>query len=169
MWLFAYGSIIFRPSFRYLERRAAFVRGFTRRFWQGSPDHRGVPGAPGRVATLVEDANAFVGGAAYGIDPEEASAILRELDAREIAGFERRTLPLLDAPGGEAFAEGVTWIATNDNPHFLGPLPEDEIAAFVATRRGPSGENRDYVLKLHHALVELGIDDPHVAAIARKL
>ena len=32
MWIFAYGSLIFRPSFEYLERRPAWVRDYARRF-----------------------------------------------------------------------------------------------------------------------------------------
>lgn len=169
MWIFAYGSLIFRPGFAYLERRRAFVGGFVRRLYQGSPDHRGVPGAPGRVATILPEAGAWCGGAAYRVDPAEAGAILAYLDHREQAGFARAALALHDAPSAAPFAEGTTWLAGADNPHFLGPLPEEAIAAEVCARRGPSGENADYVLGLADALSALGIDDAHVAAVARLL
>ncbi|MBX3196952.1 MAG: gamma-glutamylcyclotransferase [Labilithrix sp.] len=169
MWIFAYGSLIFRPSFPFVERRRAFVTGWARRFWQGSPDHRGVPGAPGRVATLVPSAAAPCGGCGYRVDPAEADAILAALDVREQAGFERRLLALHDRPDGAPFAEGVTWVAGAANAHFLGPLPEREIAAYVRERRGPSGSNADYVLRLHEALRELGVADAHVEEIAHHL
>lgn len=168
-WIFGYGSLIFRPGFEFLERRPAFIAGYVRRFWQGSPDHRGTPEAPGRVVTLLADPNEHCGGAAYRVAAEAAEATLRLLDEREIAGFERTRVPLLDRPHGAAFAEGITWIAPQGNPHFLGELPEADIAAHVRRSRGPSGANIDYVRELAVALRELGVADPHVEAIARAL
>ena len=173
MWIFGYGSIIYRPAFEFVEKRRAFIKGWSRRFWQGSPDHRGVPGAPGRVVTLVpsegDDPDAPCGGCAYRIDPARADAIVAELDVREQAGFDRRTVALYASPSEPPFAEALTWIADASNPHFLGPLPEPEIAAWIRERRGPSGSNAEYALRLAEALSALEIEDPHVETIARHL
>jgi cation transport regulator ChaC len=169
VWIFAYGSLVFRPAFAYVERRRAYVTGYARRFWQGSPDHRGVPEAPGRVVTLVPSEGEVCGGCAYRPDPSTLDAILEALDVRERAGFERKRLSLADAPGGEPFGDGVTWIAGASNPHFLGPLSEREIAAYVRERRGPSGPNAEYVVLLREALRALDVHDPHVEEIARYL
>lgn len=169
MWIFGYGSLIFRPGFTYIERRRAFVEGWTRRFWQGSPDHRGVPEAPGRVVTLLPDPEGLCGGCAFRIDPAQAESILQALDAREQAGFSRMHLALLPAPGEEPFAHGITWVAEPDNPHFLGPLPEPDIAGIIATRAGPSGPNQDYALELVLSLRDLDIVDGHVETIVRHL
>ena len=168
MWIFAYGSLIFRPDFPWVERRRAYVRGWERRFWQGSPDHRGVPEAPGRVVTLVAGAGPC-GGCAYRIDPGGADAILETLDAREQAGFERTSVELLEAPEGSAFGSAITWVAGQDNAHFLGPLPDAEIAAVIRERHGPSGANTEYVLRLRDALRALEIVDDHVESIASLL
>ena len=169
MWIFAYGSLIFRPSFDFLEKRRAFVKGWSRRFWQGSPDHRGVPQAPGRVVTLVPDAEAACGGCAYRLDARGAEAILAALDVREQAGFERRALPLHASIDEAPFVEAITWVAGARNAHFLGPLPEREIADYVRDRRGPSGSNADYVVRLHEALRALDVVDAHVETIVRHL
>jgi len=170
MWIFGYGSLIFRPSFAFLEQRRAYVVGWARRFWQGSPDHRGTPEVPGRVVTLVADARAWCGGAAYRIDSAHADAVLAMLDLREQAGFERHRVHLWDTPGSSSpFADGLTYVAPTSNPHFLGPLDEASIAAWIARSHGPSGANSDYARHLHDALRALEIDDPHVEAIAQLL
>ncbi len=172
MWIFGYGSLIFRPDFPYLERRRAFAIGWARRFWQGSPDHRGVPEAPGRVVTLVATEGAICGGAAYRIDPRGASEILSALDAREQAGFERARLALYAEPTDDreaAFAEAVTYVASPSNPHYAGELDEERLAAWIREARGPSGANADYARELSAALRALGIHDPHVERVVARL
>jgi glutathione-specific gamma-glutamylcyclotransferase len=168
-WIFGYGSLIWRPGFAFAERRAACVRGFARRLWQGSPDHRGVPKAPGRVATLVPDAAALCWGVAYRVEEPAREAILAALDARESGGFERADV----AVGFEAGAAGVepalTYIAPAHNPNYLGPAPLSLMAAQVRCAQGRSGTNAAYVLDLARALRGLGVEDAHVGALAALL
>lgn len=169
LWIFAYGSLVFRPAFDFVERRRAFVQGYARRFWQASPDHRGTEGFPGRVATLVPLADALCGGCAYRLDEAWAEPILAAIDHREKAGFDRRIVPMLDGPGGATFAEGLTWIADRTNVHFFEEASETVIAEVVRMRHGPSGPNSAYVLELRDALRALEVFDPHVEAIADHL
>ncbi len=164
-WIFGYGSLVWRPAFRWVERRPAWIEGFTRRFWQGSTDHRGRPGAPGRVVTLIEENGARCWGTAYRLAPEVAAEVLSELDRRERGGYRRREVRVrLPDPAGPTPAEapGLLYLAGADNPNYLGEAPLAAIAAQVRGAEGPSGPNLDYVLRLAAALREMGAEDPHV-------
>lgn len=163
VWLFGYGSLIYKVGFEILDARQATLEGWKRRFWQGSHDHRGTPEQPGRVVTLIPDDGAQCTGIAYQVSPE----VFSHLDVREKNGYLRllKTLTLLD--GGTV--EGLVYIATEDNPAFAGPAPEDEIAARILECRGPSGANRDYALELARALRRMDVHDPHVSEIERHL
>jgi len=162
VWLFGYGSLIYKTGFNWLERRPAHVRGWARRFWQGSPDHRGTPERPGRVATLVPEAGTRCLGMAYRVSPRT----FRQLDERE-RGYLRLTLPLhLDDGRRE---QALVYIATADNRAWLGDGPEAELARDIAVCAGASGPNSEYLLKLADALLALGAEDAHVFGLERRV
>lgn len=166
-WVFGYGSLVWRPSFAHAERETAVLTGFSRRFWQGSTDHRGVPGAPGRVVTLVPDPGARCVGVGYRIDPHDRAHVLATLDHREQGGYDVH-LVALDLPESHRRIEGaLVYIASPDNPNHLGPAALAEIAAQVRGARGPSGPNVEYVTRLAEALRAIGADDPHVFELER--
>ncbi|MGH1348152.1 MAG: gamma-glutamylcyclotransferase [Nannocystales bacterium] len=160
LWIFGYGSLVWRPSFEHAVARPAVVQGWTRRFWQWSTDHRGVPGSPGRVATVLEAAGESCWGRAYAVDPEHQEGVLAALDHREKQGYDRAVVSL-GFPGG-AGPRALMYVATPDNPSFAGETPLAELASIISTRHGPSGANLDYLLRLAEALREMGVDDPHV-------
>ena len=163
VWLFGYGSLIFKADVPFIERRAASIKGWSRRFWQGSHDHRGTEAAPGRVLTLTAEPGAVCAGMAYLITPE----VFAHLDHREKNGYLRLAIDIAFDGGGSE--EGLVYIATEDNAAFLGAAPERDIARQIAASAGPSGPNRDYLTALADALRALGKDDPHVFAIERHL
>lgn len=163
VWLFGYGSLIFKADFPFIERRPAWIGGWTRRFWQGSHDHRGTEAAPGRVVTLVPETGAVCHGMAYLVTPEEFA----HLDHREKNGYLRLATDMHFEDG--ATAEGIVYIATHDNAAYLGPASEADIARQIARARGPSGPNSEYLLQLAQALRELGKPDAHVFALERQL
>ncbi|WP_020405341.1 gamma-glutamylcyclotransferase [Hahella ganghwensis] len=163
VWLFGYGSLIYKADFTYLERRSASIEGWTRRFWQGSHDHRGTPDAPGRVATLIEEAGAVCGGMAYLISAD----VFEHLDYREKNGYLR--LQTRITFNNDESTDGLVYIATEDNGAFLGPASTEDIARQIAQSHGPSGSNMDYLLHLAESLRELQIEDSHVFAIEDQL
>lgn len=158
--MFGYGSLIWRPDMPYLQSARATLRGYSRRFWQGSHDHRGTPDAPGRVVTLIPDADAVCIGRAYLLAPDVLSATFAALDHREKNGYQRFDLPLTFDDGTEVLA--LTYIGTQDNFAFFGDAPSALIAQQIAASQGPSGANSEYLFELAQALRELGAHEPHV-------
>jgi cation transport protein ChaC len=163
VWLFGYGSLIFKADFEYLEARPAAIEGWARRFWQGSHDHRGTPEAPGRVTTLIESPGTVCVGMAYRVTPD----VFDHLDVREKNGYLRFLTPMTFRDGGQA--EGLVYIATENNAAWLGPAPEAEIAVHIHGAHGPSGANREYLERLAQALRALNVHDEHVFAIETQL
>ncbi len=166
-WIFASGSLIWRPGFEHVERRPAVLPGYARRFWQASHDHRGTPEAPGRVVTLVVDPSGECRGVVYRVASAGRDATLAALDVREQDGYERVAVDVVPKRGESVRA--VTWIARPGNPSWVGEVPEAELAELIAARVGPSGTNADYLFELAAALRELGVDDGHVHGLERRV
>ena len=165
--------MIWRPGFAYVQARTAYIEGWHRRFWQGSTDHRGVPGAPGRVVTLVPGQGGRCWGRAYQIAAEQRDQVLARLDHREKGGYERLQLEIhLQKTGTDApevveatrteAVDGLTYRAHERNSNYLGPAPLAQIAEQVRRARGPSGDNVEYVTKLAEQMCEMGVQDEHV-------
>ena len=161
MWLFGYGSLIWRPDFVYSSRMRARLHGWERRFWQGSHDHRGLPHRPGRVVTLIECPGGHCDGVAYLVDAAVHAETFERLDHREKNGYERHEVhvELADTPEP---TPAVTYIAPVGNRAYLGPASVAELAAQIRASAGPSGRNDEYLLDLAAALRALDAHDPHV-------
>ena len=136
-WVFGYGSLIYKVDFPYLDREPAQVEGWSRRFWQGSHDHRGTPEAPGRVVTLVPDSGRICRGMAYRVEHD----VFEHLDHREKNGYEhhRVSIDLLDR--GTAVA-GMLYVAGRDNAAFLGPDEPQALAEHIVRPAGRAASTR---------------------------
>jgi glutathione-specific gamma-glutamylcyclotransferase len=170
LWLFAYGSLLWRPGFAYEQRVRGYAPGWARRFWQHSTDHRGVPEQPGRVVTLVPAVGEQCWGVAYRVANTDSERVLAELDQREQGGYTLQRIPFVakDRSYSDAL-EPLVYVAQPGNPNYAGEAPLTAIAQQVSQARGPSGHNVEYVLLLAESLSELGVLDEHVFELANLL
>lgn len=175
LWVFGYGSLIWRPGDLVHTHQLApvCIRGYRRVFHQGSTDHRGVPGAPGRVVTLLHDTGAVTWGRALLLPPPGHSrdAALAYLEEREKQYDVRLRADVFSTPHGSAppvVAQALVYVASPDkqrNANYLGPAPVEEIAETIATRSGPSGRNCQYLFMLADGLRSLGVHDEELAQL----
>jgi len=167
IWVFGYGSLIYKVDFDYIERRPANIYGYERRLWQGSNDHRGTIEQPGRVATLVPSANTACFGMAYKVNP----TVFEHLDYREKNGYLREEIivEFTSGPSVGQTVSGLVYIANPENEAYLGKATISKLAMEIYASKGPSGENKCYVYDLAKSLREHGVYDEHILAVERAL
>jgi len=176
-WIFGYGSLIWKPPPAFDRRVPGYIKGYVRRFWQASEDHRGTPANPGRVVTLIERhlwdtltdhhlADDVVWGVAYRIKGSEVKRVKEYLDIREINGYSVHQVEVHQVEPHFPRIMSIVYIGTPSNPQFVGNPPPtiDELARLIYHSHGPSGENREYLYMLYQSLVEICPDskDDHV-------
>ncbi|VDM96357.1 unnamed protein product [Thelazia callipaeda] len=184
MWVFGYGSLLWYTDFPYKQVVPGIVRGYSRRFWQLSPDHRGTPDnvgsfvatfrkflQPGRTVTLVADNNGSCWGLAYKVAEEHVSDTIKYLNVREKAGYMKKEILFYPDDNGPPFMINAYMATIHKNPYFTGPTDEDTVVQTILEARGPSGTNIEYVLRLADCLHRMAshINDEYLFSIEKKV
>lgn len=148
LWIFGYGSLVWKPDFKYKRSMVGYIKGYKRRFWHGDNFHRGNDELPGRVVTLIEDDDESTWGVAFEVTGSHVEESLKYLNVRETVcgGYITKMVDFF--PEGEAPVPALVYIATSDNALYLGPASPEDIGAQIAVCRGKSGHNLEYLLRL---------------------
>lgn len=169
LWVFGYGSLIWRPSFDFLERRKARVVGAHRALCVYSFVHRGTPEKPGLVLGLDRGGNCR--GIAYRVAAANRAATIQYLrDREQVTMVYReawRTVWLDDDATQRVTA--VCYMVDRGHQQFAGKLTLEQQLHHVRQGHGHSGNNRDYVLETVGALEELGFRDRDLHLLAQRL
>jgi len=175
LWVFGYGSLIWKTGFEYDERVVGFIKGYSRFFNQASTDHRGTPEYPGRTVTLEPQEDARVAGCAYRVSGYDAEQlVLSYLELREFE-YDLRTFVDFythDQPDQPAITGVLVYIGSPcrlKNQYYLGSAPLRDMANQIATARGPAGTNYEYLFRLEEALLEIGCEDKYIIELANEV
>lgn len=166
LWVFAYGSLIWKPAFEYISAQPALIYGYHRDFCVHSVVHRGTYERSGLVLGLAP------GGACRGmlfeIAPRHADAAIEALDARELVTDVYRPAQVKTrAPSGEAQAR--TYICDTAHAEYAGRLDIDDMARRILGAVGDQGPNEEYLINTVHALREMALHDVRLEAVYEKI
>ena len=169
LWVFAYGSLMWRPGFAHLERAPARLIGLHRALCVYSFVHRGTPEKPGLVLGLDH------GGACRGI----AYRVARALRAETIAYLRAReqvTMVYLEAWRDVQFAgdperrvRALVYVVDRGHAQYAGRLDLEQQLRHVRQGHGSSGANRDYVLATVSEIEAQGFRDAGLHLLAERL
>ena len=167
IWVFGYGSLMWRPGFPYQERGPARVRGYHRSLCVYSHVHRGTPQQPGLVLGL--DRGGACRGIAFRVSASDAADVIAYLRAREQATmvYLERQLTA-DLPDGRR-VRALSYVVDPNHEQYAGKLPVEDVVRLVRHGVGVSGANPDYVISTYRHLVEIGVADPLLATITSAL
>jgi cation transport protein ChaC len=161
VWVFGYGSLMWRPGFDFVDRRIARLHGYHRHFCVWSHRYRGSPKVPGLVLGL--DRGGSCRGVAYRIAPERADEVLAYLHEREmITGIyrpSRLSMTVTDDQGTIDRITAQTYVVDRAHPQYAGTLSRAELAALVIQGVGTAGPCRDYLVNTVEHLREMAIPD----------
>ncbi|SHO64466.1 cation transport protein ChaC [Pseudoxanthobacter soli DSM 19599] len=167
LWVFGYGSLMWRPGFAFESVAVARLGGFHRSLCVFSHVHRGTPAQPGLVLGLDRGGSCI--GRAFRVAPERRAETVDYLREREqaTAVYLERHVPLRLQDGTRVTA--LVYVADRRHPQYAGVLALEEQLRLVRQGAGISGHNRDYVLSTVASLADLGIRDPHLSWLADRL
>lgn len=164
LWVFGYASLMWKPGFKFTEKRRARLSGYHRSLCITSWEHRGTRERPGLVMGL-DNGGACVG-LAFKVAPNDKDDVIAYLRERELVTnvyLERMGKLTLD--GGER-VDGLIYVADHRHEQYAGRLSVEDAVERVCGAAGGMGPNEDYVLNTADHVKSLGIKDHWLQAVA---
>jgi cation transport protein ChaC len=169
LWVFAYGSLMWRPDFEFLERRPARLIGAHRALCVYSFVHRGTPEKPGLVLGLDRGGNCR--GIAYLIAADKRADTIAYLRAREQVTMVYREVlrPVWPDDDPQQSVPALCYMVDRGHEQYAGRLSLERQLHFVRQGHGRSGNNRDYVLDAVKEIERQGYRDRQLHLLAERL
>ena len=169
LWVFGYGSLMWRPGFDFVERVPARLIGLHRALCVYSFVHRGTPERPGLVLGL--DRGGMCRGIAFRVTAAARAATIAYLRAREqVTTVYLETVRRIELEeNARRQVRALCFIVDRSHVQYAGRLTLDECLHHVRAGHGSSGPNRDYVIETVRALEALGYREGDLHLIAERL
>ena len=163
IWVFGYGSLIWRPEFAFEESRHAKLDGYSRALCLWSCVNRGTPEQPGLVFGLKP--GGFCEGRVFRLPNENIEAQFRALWKREMPS--ESYIPMwLDCQTAEGVVKALVFVMDTHSKAYTGDLTDEEVLSLVLSARGCYGPCHEYVTQTSDALTQHGIQDEHLSHLS---
>jgi glutathione-specific gamma-glutamylcyclotransferase len=169
LWVFGYGSLMWRPGFEFVEQVPARLIGEHRALCVYSFVHRGTPEKPGLVLGL--DRGGACRGIAFRVPEKHRVTTIAYLRAREqVTSVYRevmRSVWLENEPRQRVSA--LAYVVDRGHVQYAGRLSLPDQLRHVQQGHGQSGANREYVVATVKAIEAEGIRDSQLHQLASML
>lgn len=165
IWVFGYGSLMWRPGFEFDADAEALLKGYRRSFCIWSEHHRGTPNRRGLVLGLDPSPDGICHGHAFRVPPARWTETAAYLEERELRGYAYRPAHLPVELDGRGEVMAHTFVADAEHPHYAGTLPMERTAEVILFAKGSAGLNRDYLINTVRELERRGYGDPDLRAL----
>jgi cation transport protein ChaC len=169
LWVFGYGSLMWRPGFEFMERVPARLIGEHRALCVYSFVHRGTPEKPGLVLGL--DRGGACRGVAFRVAAANRPETVAYLRAREqVTSVYREVMRSvwLENERRERVS-ALAYVVDRGHVQYAGRLSLADQVRHVLQGHGQSGANRDYVLSTVKAIEAAGFRDAPLHQLAAML
>jgi cation transport protein ChaC len=169
LWVFGYGSLMWRPGFQFAEQAPARLMGAHRALCVYSVVHRGTEADPGLVLGL--DKGGACTGIAFRVAPGVEDETVAYLRAREQVTdvYVERSRPITLLDGSNHKFRALCYLVDPKHPQYAGMLSLEQQLRIVRNGKGQAGGNIEYVLNTVRHLEKVGVHDPLLSALAAQL
>jgi glutathione-specific gamma-glutamylcyclotransferase len=166
LWVFGYGSLMWRPGFEFEERLPARLIGEHRALCVYSFVHRGTPEKPGLVLGL--DRGGVCRGVAFRIAEKNRADTIAYLREREqvTSVYREVTRSVWLENDARQRVSALAYVVDRGHVQYAGRLSLAQQLRHVQQGHGQSGINRDYVLATVKAIEAAGFRDAPLHRLA---
>ncbi len=167
LWVFGYGSLMWRPGFDSAENLPALLQGYKRSLCIYSHVYRGTPDVPGLVLGLDQGGSCH--GQAFRVAGAHKAPVLDYLREREqVTGVYIEKYLAVDLADGRQ-VQALVYVADPAHEQYAGFLSAEAMADMVRRASGQAGPNCDYVINTVQHLQAMNIRDERLDAIVQLL
>ena len=164
VWIFGYGSLMWNPDFKQIEKRTGIVTGYHRSLCLKSMVYRGTRDFYGLVFGL--DKGDICQGMAYRIEEKNIHSEMQKIWEREM--FAGTYIPTwVNVTTKLGVISAVTFVINHEHEHYIPNLELDEIAERVVRAAGTCGPCLDYVKNTVKSLHFFGLQDNALEELLR--